>query len=153
MSVEPFGAPSRTYLIGHLAREFGVTIRTLRYYEELGLLSPDRQEGGRQYSARDRARLILILQGRAVGMPLAEIGTLLKLFELIKGRVAQRADALATFQRQLRLLEARRKAAEQGIALLQSAIEQLTQTEQGQVSTHRKTGQAARGEQLRGAAA
>lgn len=121
MSAEPPGA----YLIGQLCREFGVTARTLRYYEEIRLLAPIRDGRVRLYSKRDRARLILILRGRAVGMSLAEVAYLLDLYER-GGRAAQQADALSSFRRQLRRLEARREAAEQGIAMLQSAIEKLS---------------------------
>ncbi|MDP3852412.1 MerR family transcriptional regulator [Phenylobacterium sp.] len=147
MSVEPLDAPSRTYRIGHLCREFGVSARTLRYYEELGLLTPDRQGTTRLYSRKDRARLTLILQGRAVGMPLAEVGHLLDLHER-EGRAALHADALSIFRRQLRLLEARREAAEKGITVLQSAIARLSDQDEARVPRRPEAGPAASGERL-----
>ncbi|WP_332771146.1 MerR family transcriptional regulator [Phenylobacterium sp.] len=149
MSVEPLDAPSKTYRIGHLSREFGVTARTLRFYEELGLLAPDRRGSARLYSRKDRARLILILQGRAVGIPLAEVGHLLDLHER-EGRAALHADALSIFRRQLRLLEARREAAEKGIAILQSAIAQLSDPDEAGVPERREATPAAAGERLSG---
>ena len=60
---------SRTYTIRELTREFSVTARTLRFYEQEGLLSPSRRGQARIYSGRDRARLILILRGRRVASP------------------------------------------------------------------------------------
>lgn len=126
MSLEPVGGKARTYRIGHLSREFGVTPRTLRYYEQLELLTPRRQAGARQYSRNDRARLIFILQGRAMGMPLAEVADLLHLYERRDGATQQK-NALSIFTQRLQLLQARRDAAEQGIQMLQSAIAQLSE--------------------------
>lgn len=59
--------------ISDLAAEFAVTARTLRFYEEEGLLSPKRAGGRRVFSAQDRARLAVILRGRGLGISLAEI--------------------------------------------------------------------------------
>ena len=63
----------KTYTIGDLAREFGVTLRTLRFYEDRGLLSPRREGTARIYDARDRARLSVILKGKQLGFTLTEI--------------------------------------------------------------------------------
>jgi DNA-binding transcriptional MerR regulator len=63
----------KTYTIGDLAREFGVTLRTLRFYEDRGLLSPRRDGTARIYDARDRARLAVILKGKQLGFTLTEI--------------------------------------------------------------------------------
>lgn len=149
MTVEPLDAPSKTYRIGQLGREFGVTARTLRYYEEMGLLAPARRGSARLYSRKDRARLVLILQGRSVGMPLAEVGHLLDLYER-GGRAALNADVLPIFRRQLRLLEARREAAEKGIATLQSAIAQLSDPGEARVPERPEAWPAASGEWLLG---
>lgn len=128
MSFKPFPAPPRTYLITHLSREFGVTSRALRYYEEIGLVNPVRQDGARIYSKRDRARLILILRGRAVGLPLEEIGQILDLYES-EGKAAQAARALHAFRRQVQLLETQREEAEKGIAILRAEIERLSRVD------------------------
>ena len=64
----------RTFRIAELAREFDVTARTLRFYEDKGLLAPLRLGQARIYTARDRARLVLILRGRRLGFSLDEIG-------------------------------------------------------------------------------
>src|SRR5215217_611525 len=67
------GEGAKTYTIGDLAREFGVTLRTLRFYEDRGLLSPRRDGTARIYDARDRARLAVILKGKQLGFTLTEI--------------------------------------------------------------------------------
>lgn len=67
----------KTYTIGDLAREFDVTLRTLRFYEDRGLLSPRREGTARIYDARDRARLSVILKGKHLGFTLTEIRAML----------------------------------------------------------------------------
>ena len=62
----------RTYTISELAKEFGVTTRTIRFYEEKGLISPRREGQKRLYSHADRARIKLILRGKRIGMTLKE---------------------------------------------------------------------------------
>jgi DNA-binding transcriptional MerR regulator len=61
------------YLIGDLARDFGVTLRALRFYEDKGLLRPGRRGAVRLYSDRDRERLAIILKGKQLGFTLGEI--------------------------------------------------------------------------------
>jgi DNA-binding transcriptional MerR regulator len=61
------------YSIGDLAREFGVTLRTLRFYEDRGLLNPTREGTLRLYDGRDRTRLQIILKAKNLGFTLAEI--------------------------------------------------------------------------------
>lgn len=71
---------SRTYTIRQLTKEFAVSARTLRFYEEELLIAPTRRGQTRIYSARDRARVILILRGRRMGFALAEIREFLDLY-------------------------------------------------------------------------
>jgi DNA-binding transcriptional MerR regulator len=66
--------------ITELCAEFGITLRTIRFYEDKGLLSPRRINGARVYSRRDRARLAVILRSKAIGAPLAEIKRYLDLY-------------------------------------------------------------------------
>jgi len=66
--------------IAELCREFGTTLRALRFYEDKGLLAPRRVNGTRVYTRRDRARLALILRAKAIGSPLAEIKHYLDLY-------------------------------------------------------------------------
>jgi DNA-binding transcriptional MerR regulator len=80
----------RTYTITELCDEFGVTARALRFYEDEGLISPERQGLSRIYSWRDRARLAWILRGKRVGFSLSEIREMIDLYDVDDGRVAQR---------------------------------------------------------------
>lgn len=64
---------TRQYAIGDLAREFGVSLRTLRFYEDRGLLLPRREGSSRIYSPRDRLRLQMILKGKQLGFTLTEV--------------------------------------------------------------------------------
>jgi DNA-binding transcriptional MerR regulator len=71
----------RTWTVGELAAELGVTTRTLRFYEAEGLLMPGRAGANRVYGARDRARLRLILRGRRFGMTLAECREIVDMYD------------------------------------------------------------------------
>lgn len=84
MEKEAPGRESEAYTISELARELEISTRTIRYYEELGLLSPGRTAAGNQrfYSRRDRARLKLILRGKKFGFSLAEIKEMIDLYEV-----------------------------------------------------------------------
>jgi len=76
--------------ITELCREFGITLRTIRFYEDKGLLKPRRVNGARVYTRRDRARLALILRSKAIGAPLSEIKHYLDLYGTHgEGRVQQ----------------------------------------------------------------
>ncbi|MBK7051631.1 MAG: MerR family DNA-binding transcriptional regulator [Rhodoferax sp.] len=66
--------------ITELCKEFGITLRALRFYEDKGLLSPRRVNGARVYTRRDRARLALILRAKDIGSPLSEIKRYLDLY-------------------------------------------------------------------------
>ncbi len=71
----------RCFAIGELADEFGLTHRTIRHYEDEGLLAPERDGTARVYSHRDRARLALICRGKRLGFSLAEIKEFLTLYD------------------------------------------------------------------------
>ena len=100
-----------TYTITELAREFEITPRAIRFYEDRGLLAPRRiGAGGRQreYAARDRTRLKLTLRGKRLGLTLAEIRELIDMYESPSDTVAQLTRFLAvlgqhrgTLERQL----------------------------------------------------
>jgi DNA-binding transcriptional MerR regulator len=79
--------------VTQLARDLGVTARTIRFYEDKGLISPRRAGNNRVYTLRDRARMILILRGKKLGFSLREIKEYLDLY-----------DADPTHAKQLRLL-------------------------------------------------
>ena len=79
----------QTYSIAELAAEFDVTPRAIRFYEDRGLISPERVVQSRIYSHAERARLSWILRGKSVGFSLSEIGELLDLYDLGDGRMTQ----------------------------------------------------------------
>lgn len=77
------------YSIGELSREFGVTPRTMRFYEDEGLLAPTRNGRNRVYSARDRVHLRLILRGKRLGFSLSEIREMLGMYDAPNGEASQ----------------------------------------------------------------
>jgi DNA-binding transcriptional MerR regulator len=77
------------YSIGDLSREFGVTTRTIRFYEDKGLLTPTRNGQSRIYQPRDRVRLKLILRGKRLGFSLKEIKKLIELYDAPEGEGQQ----------------------------------------------------------------
>ncbi len=82
-------AADATYTITALAREYGITPRAIRYYEDQGLVSPARVGQNRVYSKRDRTRLKLTLRGRRLGLSLAEIRELIDLYDTTHDESAQ----------------------------------------------------------------
>ena len=111
--------------IGDLSREFDVTARALRFYEDKGLLSPLREGQKRKYSARDRARLILVLRGKRIGLSLEDLKELLDLYNLEGGLQHQMQTALLKFKQQLRVLEAQKQDIGEAIIDLQNNIERV----------------------------
>ena len=80
---------SSLYSIGDLSREFGVTTRTIRFYEDQGLLSPTRDGQNRIYEVGDRVRLKLVLRGKRLGFSLKEIKKLIELYDAPEGESGQ----------------------------------------------------------------
>jgi DNA-binding transcriptional MerR regulator len=100
--------PERSYTIRQLCLEFSVTPRSLRFYEDKGLLFPARHGLNRVYSARDRARLILILRGKRVGFSLLEIGEMLDLYDKDETHAAQLEVSVKKFRERIAALETQR---------------------------------------------
>ncbi len=80
--VEETDPRKRRWSIRDLADEFGVTLRTIRYYEEQGLLAPERVGNRRVYDQRDRTRLQLALRGRRIGLSVSEAREIIDMYEL-----------------------------------------------------------------------
>jgi DNA-binding transcriptional MerR regulator len=80
---------TRTWTIGELAREFDVTLRTIRFYEDQGLLAPERQGRTRIFHDRDRVRLQLIMRGRRLGFTLDEIAHVINMYDETPGEAGQ----------------------------------------------------------------
>ncbi|HSV40205.1 MAG TPA: MerR family DNA-binding transcriptional regulator [Nocardioidaceae bacterium] len=78
-----------TWSISQLSREYGVTLRTLRHYEDLGLLAPERRGTTRLYHQRDRIRLALILRGKRLGFSLDEISVIVNMYDEQPGERGQ----------------------------------------------------------------
>lgn len=115
----------RTYTITQLCREFSCTPRALRFYEDQGLVAPHRRQMQRVYSYKDRARLKLVVQGRGVGLSLAEIRHLLETYD-DRGEAAQNKLALRLFQQRLEALQAERSQVDTAIATLSQAVVHLS---------------------------
>jgi DNA-binding transcriptional MerR regulator len=100
---------STTFTISELAREFDVTTRTIRFYEDEGLLSPKREGTNRVFSQRDRVRLKLALRGKRLGFSLAEIRELFELYDVSRDEHKQLEEFLARLERRRAQLELQRE--------------------------------------------
>jgi DNA-binding transcriptional MerR regulator len=107
------------FSIGDLSQEFDVTLRTLRFYEDKGLVNPARRGTTRLYSRRDRARLKLVQMGKRVGFSLDQIKDMLALYDLRGGQAPQLKVALSRFEEQISLLKQQRLDIDQAIGELQ----------------------------------
>lgn len=102
--------PQRIYSIAELSREFAITPRTIRFYEDEGLIKPRRQGTMRLYTAGDRTRLSWILRGKRLGFSLAEIRELLDLYQVDRTGIQQLRELLR--RSQLHIVDLERKRAD-----------------------------------------
>jgi DNA-binding transcriptional MerR regulator len=111
------GAPDdlRTWTIAQIAAEFAVTHRTIRHYEDLNLISPERRGTERVYHRRDRTRLNLILRGKRLGFTLEEIRTIIDLYDEPRGQVSQLRYVLDQLHERRGDLERRRRDIEDAL--------------------------------------
>ena len=105
----------RTYSISDLAREFDVTPRTIRHYEDEGLLSPARRKQQRIYTARDRTRLALVLRGKRLGFSLAEAREIIDLYSAPQGEIGQLQALLEKLDEKRAILEDKRRDLESAL--------------------------------------
>jgi DNA-binding transcriptional MerR regulator len=112
----------REFMIGDLAQEFGVSLRTLRFYEDRGMLAPRRDGATRIYSDSDRARLVTILKGKQLGFTLTEIGEMLT--DTGDGDGGLKLS-LALVEQQLAALEDQKREIEKGLEELRATRAQL----------------------------
>ena len=105
--MSPTASTSPTFTIGELAREFDLTTRAIRFYEDCGLLTPQRSGRNRVYAARDRTRLKLTLRGKRLGLTLAEVKDLVDMYETRRDTEAQLRRFLDVLARHRAHLEAR----------------------------------------------
>jgi DNA-binding transcriptional MerR regulator len=116
----PSAQPS--YTISDLAAEFGVTTRTIRFYEAEGMISPAREGQHRIFSGRDRTRLKLILRGKRIGFTLAEIREIVDMYDSDPGEAGQLRHLIDRIETQRTELEARR-------AVIDSTLADLAEVE------------------------
>jgi DNA-binding transcriptional MerR regulator len=109
--------------IGDMARTFGVTLRTLRFYEDKGLLSPKRDGSTRLYTRRDRARLKLILLGRKVGFTLRDVKHMIDLYDPKGSNAKQLKVVLDKSEKQMARLLKQKEAIDEAIGDLGQAME------------------------------
>jgi DNA-binding transcriptional MerR regulator len=109
---------SATFTIGELAREFDLTTRAIRFYEDWGLLAPQRSGRNRVYTHRDRTRLKLTLRGKRLGLTLAEVRELVDMYESPR-------DTMPQLKKFLVVLAAHREQLEQQMADLQATLAEV----------------------------
>ena len=107
-----------TFTISELAREFDLTTRAIRFYEDSGLLQPARSGRNRVYSARDRTRLKLTLRGKRLGLTLAEVKELVDMYESPR-------DTQPQLNKFLRVLGAHREQLEQRLNDLHATLDEV----------------------------
>jgi DNA-binding transcriptional MerR regulator len=138
-----------TFTITELAREFDVTPRAIRFYEDQGLLAPERAgTGGRQrvYSQRDRTRLKLTLRGKRLGLSLSEVRGLVDMYE-------SPSDTVPQLERFLAVLDGHRSTLERQLEDLRITLDEIAAHEArcralleraGRAADARRPGRAAR---------
>jgi DNA-binding transcriptional MerR regulator len=113
-------AEGQTWTITDLAREFDLTTRAIRFYEDQKLIAPARRGQARIYGPRDRTRLKLILRGKRLGFSLGEVAEIIDLYEAEPGEVGQLAFFLGKIAERRRQLEQQREDIEVTLAELEA---------------------------------
>ncbi|NKJ67040.1 MerR family DNA-binding transcriptional regulator [Vibrio chemaguriensis] len=106
-----------TFKISELAKEFDITTRSIRFYEDLGLLTPERKGNTRIYNGRDRIRLKLILRGKRLGFSLADIKELFELYDT--------DQSIEQLNYMIRLIEEKKAALQQQANDIQAVMMEL----------------------------
>jgi DNA-binding transcriptional MerR regulator len=114
--------PSSTWTISELAREFDVTPRTIRFYEDQGIVSPAREGRNRIFGPRDRTRLKLALRGKRLGLQLSEILTLIDMYD-------GPGDTEVQLRQYLSVLEQHRATLEQQRRDIEDTLQEIAQQE------------------------
>lgn len=119
-----------TYTISELAKEFDVTTRAIRLYEEAGLLSPERDGNKRIYRDRDRVRLRLTLRGKRIGFTLAEVKDMFDLYDSkpVEGEKKQILYLLQVMNQRLETLKLQREELELAVVDIESVCERAQST-------------------------
>lgn len=108
-----------TWTISELAEEFDVTLRTIRFYEDRGLIAPERRGTVRIFHARDRVRLALVLRGKRLGFSLEQIAHIVDMYDAEPGEAGQLRFLLDQIDERRAELELRRRDIEETLAELE----------------------------------
>lgn len=114
--------PGPTFAISDLAREFDITPRTIRFWEDQGILAPQREGNKRIFTRRDRARLKMALRGKRLGLSLAEIKDLIGMYASTEDETPQLVECL-------RVMEKRRLALQQQREDIEAMLGEIAQFE------------------------
>jgi DNA-binding transcriptional MerR regulator len=128
------------YSVSELANELGVTPRALRFYEDKGLLAPQRAGNTRVYTSRDRGRLMLILRGKRLGFTLREVREWLDLYEPGAGQAAQMTRLKDKLRQRIATLEQQRGDLDATLAELREILGEVNRRPEGGPSVTRVTG-------------
>ena len=129
---------AQTFTIGELAKEFDLTTRAIRFYEDMGLLTPERAGQQRIYTARDRARLTLTLRAKRLGLKLTQAKEILDMYDSPR-------DTAVQLQRFLGVLGSHREQLESQLAELQANLTEVrAQEKQARAALARATKPRAR---------
>lgn len=127
-----------TFSIGELAREYGISLRAIRFYEDQGLLTPERHGQLRVFGKRDRARLAMICRGKRLGFSLKVIKAYLDLYETDKRQVSQMRYLLTQAQERIKILEQQQKdivlTLDELRAVEKNLTEHLPELERGEIT-------------------
>lgn len=108
--------PATTFAISDLAREFGITPRTIRFWEDQGILAPEREGSKRIFTRGDRARLKMALRGKRLGLSLAEIKDLIGMYASTEDETPQLLECLRIMAKRRQALEQQREDIEAMLA-------------------------------------
>ena len=121
---------SKTYSISELSKEFDVTTRAIRLYEESGLLAPERDGSKRIYQDRDKVRLQLIMRGKRIGFTLAQVKEMFDLYDSkpVEGEKKQIIYLLELMEQRLEVLRLQREELELAVVDIESVCERARET-------------------------
>lgn len=125
----------RSYTIRQLTKELRVTARTLRFYEDEGLIKPARRGYTRIFCEHDRARLIVILRGRRLGFSVVEMKEVAKMYDYKDGDPAQMILARRKFESRIRQLEQQKLDLEQALRQLRHCVSEIDDGLEGKPRT------------------